>query len=265
MASDSTMYVTTWGTSGPRVVMVHGSAQGTDYGGDRHFAVQERLAERGWQLVVPDRPGHGRTPSPGRPDDAELDGELVAELLGEGAHLVGHSFGGAVALAAAARRPSAVRSLTLIEPAMALLAMAHPAVREQGMAMRELYTTAKSPIDVVVGFGKLVRIPPEVRGAGNPATLERMGQGLLQLKLPTPDILTKELERIKVAGIPLLVVSGGWSPAFEATCDEVARVGDGRRVVIASEHHFPNLVSDEFNEVLAEFMTAVDAKFSGAT
>jgi pimeloyl-ACP methyl ester carboxylesterase len=245
--------------------MVHGGAQGTDYSADRHFAAQERLAERGFQLVLPDRPGHGRSASPGRPDDAELDGELVAELLGNSAHLVGHSFGGAVALAAAARRPAAVRSLTLIEPAMALLAMAHPAVREQGMALRELYTTAKSPIDVVVGFGKVIRIPPEVRGEVNPASLDRMGQGLLQLKLPAPDVLTKELETIKAAGIPLLVVSGGWSPAFEATCDEVARVGGGRRVVIASEHHFPNLVSDEFNEVLAEFMTAADAESARAT
>jgi len=259
------MHLTTWGTTGPRVVMVHGGAQGTDYSADRHFAAQERLAERGFQLVLPDRPGHGRSASPGRPDDAELDGELVAELLGNSAHLVGHSFGGAVALAAAARRPAAVRSLTLIEPAMALLAMAHPAVREQGMALRELYTTAKSPIDVVVGFGKVIRIPPEVRGEVNPASLDRMGQGLLQLKLPAPDVLTKELETIKAAGIPLLVVSGGWSPAFEATCDEVARVGGGRRVVIASEHHFPNLVSDEFNEVLAEFMTAADAESARAT
>jgi len=259
------MHLTTWGTTGPRVVMVHGGAQGTDYSADRHFAAQERLAERGFQLVLPDRPGHGRSASPGRPDDAELDGELVAELLGNSAHLVGHSFGGAVALAAAARRPAAVRSLTLIEPAMALLAMAHPAVREQGMALRELYATAKSPIDVVVGFGKVIRIPPEVRGEVNPASLDRMGQGLLQLKLPAPDVLTKELETIKAAGIPLLVVSGGWSPAFEATCDEVARVGGGRRVVIASEHHFPNLVSDEFNEVLAEFMTAADAESARAT
>jgi pimeloyl-ACP methyl ester carboxylesterase len=259
------MHLTTWGTTGPRVVMVHGGSQGTDYSADRHFAAQERLAERGFQLVLPDRPGHGRSASPGRPDDAELDGELVAELLGNSAHLVGHSFGGAVALAAAARRPAAVRSLTLIEPAMALLAMAHPAVREQGMALRELYATAKSPIDVVVGFGKVIRIPPEVRGEVNPASLDRMGQGLLQLKLPAPDVLTKELETIKAAGIPLLVVSGGWSPAFEATCDEVARVGGGRRVVIASEHHFPNLVSDEFNEVLAEFMTAADAESARAT
>jgi len=40
----------------------------------------------------------------------------MADLL-EDAHLVGHSFGGAAALAAAARRPDAVRPPKLIEPA----------------------------------------------------------------------------------------------------------------------------------------------------
>ena len=127
MKEDS-MFVTRWGQQGPRVVLVHGSAQGSSVGGDRHFNAQERLAERGWQLLVPDRPGHGRSPDPGRPDDAEADGALVADLLGDGAHLVGHSFGGCVALAAAAKRPEAVRSLTIIEPAMAALAVNKPVV-----------------------------------------------------------------------------------------------------------------------------------------
>ena len=44
-------------------------------------------------------------------------------FLGDGAHLVGHSFGGCVALAATSRRPTAVKSLTLIEPGMQALAI----------------------------------------------------------------------------------------------------------------------------------------------
>ena len=117
--------ITRWGDAGPRVVMVHGSAQGSRVGGARHFSKQAALKDRGWQIVVPDRPGHGLSRAPGRPDDAELDGEWVAEMLEGGAHLVGHSFGGAVALAAAARRPEAVYSLTLIEPAMQALSLIH--------------------------------------------------------------------------------------------------------------------------------------------
>lgn len=61
------------GTSGPTIVLIHGSAQGGSAGGDRHFVAQRSLGERGYQIIVPDRPGHGLSPSPGRPDDAEAD------------------------------------------------------------------------------------------------------------------------------------------------------------------------------------------------
>ena len=46
-----------------------------------------------------------------------------------------------------------------------------------------------------------------------------------------------------------------WNPAFEAGSDEVARLGGGERVVVRSEHHFPHLVSEEFNDRLNAFMT----------
>src|ERR1700678_2806029 len=125
---DQNIHITRWGTTGPKIVLIHGGAQGNKYfGGDRHFTAQQRLGED-YELVVPDRPGHGRSPYPGRPDDAEADGAWVAELLGDGAHLVGHSFGACVALAAAAIKPSVVRSLTMIEPAMPKLAMNRPVV-----------------------------------------------------------------------------------------------------------------------------------------
>ena len=103
----SSIHIERWGSSGPRVVLVHGGAQGTETGGERNFAFQRPLAEQGWQLIVPDRPGHGRSPDPGRPDDAEADGAWVAELLGDGAHLLGHSYGGVIALCAAGLRPEA--------------------------------------------------------------------------------------------------------------------------------------------------------------
>ncbi len=76
---DTALHTTQWGDAGPLVVMVHGNAQGSEVGGDRHFSRQAALVG-GWRVVVPDRPGHGRSPSPGRPDDAEADGKLVAEL-----------------------------------------------------------------------------------------------------------------------------------------------------------------------------------------
>ena len=242
--------------------MVHGSAQGSEVGGERHFSAQQRLAERGWQLIVPDRPGHGRSPSPGRSDDAEADAVWLADLLAEskdGAHLVGHSFGGCVALAAALRRPDLVRSLTLIEPGMQKLALGNPIVRRFGLQMMMVILFSVSAASRARRFAQLVRIPPEIRGGSSADELKRLGQGIARLKVPSGDTLQRELGEVKRAAIPLLVVTGGWSPAFEATADAVASAGNGSRMVIKSEHHFPQLVSDEFNQALAAFMTDCDA------
>lgn len=249
-----------WGASDPAVVMVHGSAQGSEVGGDRHFSRQSKLAMRGWQITVPDRPGHGRSPAIGRPDDAEADGIWVAELLGNSAHLVGHSFGGCVALAAAVLRLESVRSLTLIEPAMQMLAAGDVRAQEFVKRMIEVFSGASSSADLATRFIKLVNIPPDIRGGSNAEELARMGDGLKQLTLPSADKLRDGLEAIKKAGIPLLVVTGGWNPGFEAVGDAVAECGGGRRVVIPSEHHFPQLVSDDFNEMLAEFMSNSEHK-----
>ncbi|MDQ6695912.1 MAG: alpha/beta hydrolase [Actinomycetota bacterium] len=256
--SNESIHVTEWGSSGPRVVMVHGSAQGSDVGGDRHFSAQECLGQRGWRLVVPDRPGHGRSPSPGRPDDAEADGELVAELLGDGAHLVGHSFGGCVALAAAARKPSAVRSLTLIEPAMPRLAMKDPVVRRFGLQTARTLFLTFSPVKRIDRFAALVNIPDDLRGGSSLEEKKRMGKAIRRLKLPSGKVLQRQLDRIKEANVPLLVVTGGWSPSFDITADTVAAAGGGRHVVIRSDHHFPQRVSDEFNDLLTAFMTEAD-------
>ena len=255
---DASIYVTRWGTSGPVVVMVHGSAQGSEVGGDRHFSRQDALAGMGWQVVVPDRPGHGRSPAPGRPDDAEADGRWVADLLGDGAHLVGHSFGGCVALAAAALRPSAVRSLTLIEPAMMPLAIDNPAVQAFAKQLGEIMAQASSPAEAAIAFARLIRIPDEIRGGSSEAELQRMGEGLHRLKLPTPPELRGWLAAVKEAAVPLQVIEGGWNPAFAAVSERVAAIGGGKHIVIKSDHHFPQLASDAFNGELAAFMAAAD-------
>ena len=55
---------------------------------------------------------------------------MFAELLGDGAHLVGHSYGAVIALLAAALRPDAVRSLTVSEPGCLRVAAGVPEVDE---------------------------------------------------------------------------------------------------------------------------------------
>ena len=263
----STIHLTQWsrhGAADPRVVLVHGGAQGSETGGDRYFSAQSRLATRGWSVVAPDRPGHGRSPSPGRPDDAEADGLWVAELLGEGAHLVGPSFGGSVALAAATARPEAVRSLTLIEPAMHALGVTNPRVREFLGSMMAVHAGSPSAAEVAQRFMKVVSVPEEIAGSRGPEVLERMGEGIRRMKLPSPDWLRVSLAALGARGIPTLVVTGGWSPAFEAVGDVVAALSGGERAVTPSKHHHPQLVGDAFNMRLANFMSAADTRAATA-
>lgn len=212
--SIESIFVTRWGSIGPRVLMVHGGAQGSRSGGQETFSRQRQLGDAGWQLVVPDRPGHGRSADPGRPDDAQADGAWVADMMGDGAHLVGHSFGGCVALAAAAKRPEAVRSLTLIEPGMQKLALDQPVVRKLGIKMLATIFFTFSDAKRARRFVKLVGVPKEFSGRDE-AELHAMGRGIKRLKVPDGEELREQLSTVKRAGISLMVVTGGWSPALK--------------------------------------------------
>ena len=254
--SSSSVHITRWGSTGPIVVMVHGSAQGSSVGGHQHFSAQEKLAENGYQILVPDRPGHGRSPAPGRPDDAVADAEWVVDLLGGKAHLVGHSFGGVVALAAAARCPEAVQSLTLIEPAVHALAANNPMVMEKLKSQMELFVSNRPPQEIAVEFQKMVRIPENLRSdPHNPEELTRIGQAIVQLRMPQPPILNEWAETVAKAKIPVLIVTGGWNPAFDISAGIFAKMVNGNHVIVKSDHHFPQRANaDEFNNLLNNFM-----------
>jgi pyruvate dehydrogenase E2 component (dihydrolipoamide acetyltransferase) len=104
------------GQDGDVVLLVHG------YGGDRNswLFLQEPLAAR-YRVYALDLPGHGTSAKDvGDGSAGTLAGAVlgVLDAIGAGrAHLVGHSLGGAVVVAAAARDPRRISSLTLIAPA----------------------------------------------------------------------------------------------------------------------------------------------------
>jgi lipase len=84
-----------------------------------HFA---RLAERlpGFHVLAPDLLGHGFS-SWEPPWDIETHCEAIVETVGaRPAALVGHSFGGRLALELAARAPKLIPKLVLLDPAILL-------------------------------------------------------------------------------------------------------------------------------------------------
>ena len=102
--------------AGPPVILVHGSASSRG----QWRAVVLDLVPR-YRVLAPDLHGYGGTAAPAALEGLAFDDEVelveaLADLAGGEVHLVGHSFGGAIALRAASLRPERVASLVLIEP-----------------------------------------------------------------------------------------------------------------------------------------------------
>lgn len=240
------MHVETVG-SGPRVVLVHGSIGG----GWTTWWAQRPLAER-FTLVVPDRPGTPPNP-PVDHVDFEEQAPLVAELLEDDAHLVGHSYGGVISLYTAALRPDAVRSLTLIEPPAFGIALDDPDVARLVEELRALWAEADSmePAVFLSEFSSRIigrHLPPTME---LPPDVEQGVRTLMVERLPSEaDPPLAELAR---APFPKLVVSGGHNTAFDAVCAALAERLDAERATLQGAAHNAQQAPG-FNDLLVRFL-----------
>uniref|UniRef100_Q07JK3 Alpha/beta hydrolase fold n=1 Tax=Rhodopseudomonas palustris (strain BisA53) TaxID=316055 RepID=Q07JK3_RHOP5 len=101
----------------PTVLLLHGANLCLD---DLQISLGEKLAQR-LRVIIPDRPGQGFSePGPGPVGSAEYHAKLLRGLmreLGTGPLIVvGHSFGGLIALRYALDAPGEVAGLVLINP-----------------------------------------------------------------------------------------------------------------------------------------------------
>lgn len=252
------IHVTRWGTSGPEVLMIHGGVQGGPGAGVSNFSHQEPLGDHGWQVVVPDRPGHGETPSRGG-EDMEVDGVWVAEMLGDGAHLVGHSYGGCIAVVAATLRPEAVRSLTLLEAPLFGLALDDPAVREFAFSFAKALMADLPTDERITAFLKVAGIPDSEGPQATSEEREAMSVALTEMRPPVNWDSAAAFAAVVDAGIDVLAVTGGWSPGFEVIHDVIAERSGGERLVVETGHHFPQWGAG-FNAPFEAFLSGVEAR-----
>jgi pimeloyl-ACP methyl ester carboxylesterase len=236
---------------GPLVVLVHGSVLGAAV----TWRKQQLLASH-WTLCTPNRPGFGSSP-PNERGDFEAEAPLIAELLGDGAHLVGHSYGAVIAMFAAALRPAAVRSLTVSEPGSLSVAAGDPAVDAVIAHGDELFRRGPDmdPREMLVwfrhGVGSAHATPDELTGD----LLE--GARLLMRERPPWELLPP-LDELARAPFRTLVISGGHSDVFETVCDRIAaRVGAERAVIPGRGHSIP-ATGEPYNRLLHEFLSACE-------
>jgi len=234
------MYVETLGR-GPRLVLVHGSVAP----GWLTWNAQKPLAED-FELVLVVRGGY----PPNRPlerIDFEIQARELREVLREGDHLVGHSYGGVVALLAAVGAPLA--SLVVIEPPAFGLALDHPAVQE---FMRGVESAPREPRAYLEHFlplvGSQLRLPEHLS-----PQLEAGARAALAARSPhEAEIPLDELAR---EPFPRLVVSGAHHAGFDAVCDVLEdRLGAQRAVLPGAGHSIPRL-APQLNALLRAFVT----------
>ena len=112
-----------------------------------------------------DLPGFGRSGPPARYSPVVHADALLCFLAGRGrpVHLVGNSYGGALALSVAVRRPELVRTLTLISPAMPDLRPDPRRVSDPRMLMAVLPVLGRSARAELAGMDPRARAEQVVR------------------------------------------------------------------------------------------------------
>ena len=256
----------------PRLLFVHGSVVNAEL----TWAAQKPLADR-FELVLPNRRGF-----PPGPDVAHVDFENEAvwfeqfldagSLAGQagdarredpgasgagwpGTHVVGHSYGGVIALLLAAAHPE-LGSLTVIEPPACSVARGVPAVDAFVAGAERLWSEGpRDPSEFLRTFFTAVGTPAPA-GEFNPGLLQG-ARTLMVERLPSEAEIP--LDALAAAPFPKLVVSGGHHAAFEAIADVIEARLSAERVVIPGGGHSVQRLGAAFNDVLAEFVHRAEA------
>ena len=227
-----------------RAVLVHGSVGN----GPATFSALGPLEER-FDVVVPNRGGYPPGPALERIDFEEQAVEL-APLLEDGAHLVGHSYGGVISLLIAARYPKRVRSLTVSEPPAFGVARGNPDVEQLVAGLNEFFAAGPyEPSEYLRGFlasvGSELRLPEPL-----PPALEQGARAAMVERPPWEAEIP--LDELAAAPFPKLVISGGHHAAFDAVCDVLEeRLGADRAVLPGAGHSVPR--APGYAERLLEF------------
>ena len=254
---------------GSTVVALHSSAST----GKQWKSLAQHL-ERQFCIFTPDLPGYGGssavTGSNGPSVFAEAESVFgLVEAWQEPVHLVGHSYGGAVALQVALHHPEWIKSLTLIEPAafhvlrtglsddaelLARINGVHAALKS-AIAGNRPHDGMQQFVDFWNGEGAWART--------SPALADLLGGQAAQV-LNNFEALEQDqpsLASLRKLDVPTLVMMGTESPLMSLRATEIVAgaLGNARLQMVADAGHMLPLTDPHIvDPAIAAHVKAVD-------
>jgi pimeloyl-ACP methyl ester carboxylesterase len=262
--------------AGPDLVMVHGLAANLAFW---YLRIVPHLSKQ-FRVTVFDLRGHGGSEMP---PSGYTTADMASDLIGlldhlqiKRAHLVGHSFGGAVALHAAALRPGRFETLTLADCRVHALQPIPSGQdnefwenRRKKLEARGIPVSDDTPkvvYSMLEEFGGSASNGQETDrglviafGSWNPNS--RAGRQWLTLRSTTTiredvrNVAGLDRSLIQTVGIPTLLCFGGNSHCMES-CRQLERSLPRCKTIIlpAVGHFFPVEVPELFAKRLTEFL-----------
>ena len=250
--------------SGDPVILVHGS-----WGDHNNWAQVAPALSTTFHVATYDRRGHSRSERPAgqgsiHEDAADL-AAIIEHLFAGPAHVIGNSFGAAIALNLALKRPELIRCLVVHEPPLFDLLQGEPEVQPALAAVQERIAAVVPLLEageieagarrfvetIAFGPGAWDQLPQTVRDTFVFNALTWLDE------LREPGWMSLDLERLAAFSAPTLLSFGGESPPFfPAVVQRIARaLPHVRKHVFQQAGHVPHMSHPtEYVQTVNEFV-----------
>jgi 3-oxoadipate enol-lactonase len=245
---------------GPALMFVHGLGGGSAAWSDQFDAFSDR-----YRVIAWDGPGYGSSgdflkDTPMVSDYVDVLARFLDALAVEGAHLVGHSFGGIIVSAYNRRYPARVLSLTLLQAVIG-------SGRLEPGKLQELYKARRAEIESMApkDFAEF-RARKALAAGAPPALVARAAKVSYSLRsrgyLQAYQAMCAANIFDELAGItaPALVIAGeNDSTAPQENCRSIAEAVPGVRfyTIEGTGHVIYMEATERLNACLGEFLTGV--------
>jgi pimeloyl-ACP methyl ester carboxylesterase len=246
--------------TGTTVLFIHGWA----ITNRTYKAALKRLVQRGFRVIAPALPGFGGS-EPLADEHADLPGyaawvsSFLTTVADEPVVVIGHSFGGAVAIRLAHDFPGHVRALVLLN-SIGGSAWRHNGSIVETMRQRPLWDWGLHFPRDVLPVRQVRRVLPVIlrdlftNAVRNPRAIVRTAN------LARFADLTAELEELKARRLPVVVMWGEQDRIVTRASIEslVAALGAADVVAVPGNHSWLLADPDSFGEVLTNVLSVVE-------